>query len=885
MQQEFPGLDSHQSSSTQNNADNASLEEVLKGIGNSSSEFRNCTIITPNQPLAQQLNRIRLQSLDTTSAKAGNIKVLHALLAESAISSTTYPLATETQLLFLWQIALEKTQSDFPELDAKTLAPQALSAWQDLKRYELRVDELRTAEVGQLVRFSDSVKEFETLLQRKKLSTVELEIEARISAKTDTEKAQTAYLYAFIEPPPPLFKRWLKLHFKKIDTCAYLAKPNAEGFLYTAEDGASELAAAGQWASEVLKEQRDAKVAIVHTHLGEDINRAVRLVTTELQDDIEFSLSLKPPLSNLGPIACALDLLKLNQHQLDYALARRIIQSPFWSNFESEYDQRSEWETALCHMQSRQIKPQQFVGLLSENVSEPATSLARRLLKLSDTKRRSSSKRSPLDWAELFHEQLGVLNWPGTTDHKNGDLLLEDWYDLLHEFAQLGAVSGDIDLNQALRELQRCCNRRRTSAGAAHPGVRLLDTIEGAADYTHLWVVGMSNTQWPASATPNPLLPVNLQRKKELPRSSPEHETRLAQELTHRALAAGNQVVFSYSAISDGLDQKPSSLLPALVDLQTPQLASPINVDLTSLSFEVVDTEFAPPLEESEKHVTGGASLLRAMAASPFYAFAQWRLGASALPEPKTGLDPAERGTLVHWVLDSIWNKLGSSAALAAMNETEIESLCDGIAKQELQRWQQRHGWLTQAYQDLEVARLSRLAQRWLQLEAERSPFKVRESETHLEAKLGALHFNLRLDRLDELENGSLILIDYKTGQNISKENWLELPPAEPQLPLYAISLDEQPSAICFAQLRPDQMRMAGIGQQAYESGFYEIDHWDELIELWRSSLSALAAEYESGLARVDETDSGFNRADPFASLHRMSEYDQLTEWLEQKYD
>ena len=874
------------SESKQPQAANASIEEVLQGIEDQDSTFRNCIILTPNHALAQQLYGMRLKGLNRNNNRAGNIKVLNSFLTESIGNLATCPLGTSTQLLFLWQMALEKTQSDFPELDFKTLAPQALSAWQNLKSYRVTQDELRTAEIGQLVRFSDSIKAFEALLKQKKLSTIELEITRVLSSKPAIENPQSrCYLYGFIEPPPPLFQSWLECNFETLEGIPFLSKKNSQSFLHCAQDEASELSAAGIWAAEILKADKNAQVGIVHTQLGQELNRASRLVRDELPPDTEFSTSLKPPISQVGPIACALDLIRLNQNQLDFAAARRIIQNPFWSDFAEEYESRAKWETDLCHLQTRHIKPSQFVELLDDDDLQEGKNLAKRLLRFIETKRRRSEACLPIEWADLFHQQLAIFGWPGATNPRHNIPFLTDWYDLLQEFAQLGAVSGAITLNQALRELQRCCDKPKTDPGSSHTGVRLLNTIEGAINYTHLWIIGMNSDSWPAPTNPNPLIPISLQRNKGLPRSSPEHEIGLAQHLINRARSAANQIIFSYAAVSNGLEQKPTLLLPKLEELPSSEALNEDNPSSPLIAFESVDTEFAPPLVESEKQILGGASLLRAMAASPFDAFAQWRLGASTLPEPKTGLDAAERGTLVHWVLDAIWKRLGSSDALKSMAQSDLDALCEEISKKEVQRWQHRYGWLTKAYQDLEIERLSRLAKRWLELEAQRNVFQIRESETRLEATLGALHFTLRLDRLDELPDGSLILIDYKTGQSISKNNWLDLPPTEPQLPLYALCLETTPNAICFAQVRPDQMRLTGIGRQVYEQGIAEIEDWGEQIEKWRSSLTELATQYENGLARVDATLSGFNRKDPLAPLHRMNERIPLMEWLERHSD
>jgi hypothetical protein len=74
---------------------------------------------------------------------------------------------------------------------------------------------------------------------------------------------------------------------------------------------------------------------------------------------------------------------------------------------------------------------------------------------------------------------------------------------------------------------------------------------------------------------------------------------------------------------------------------------------------------------------------------------------------------------------------------------------------------------------------------------------------------IAGLTFDLRLDRIDRLNDGSLLVIDYKSG-DVSPKSW-ELPrPDDVQLPLYAgFALDGEKrlGGLVFAKVRPgDQM-------------------------------------------------------------------------------
>ena len=61
----------------------------------------------------------------------------------------------------------------------------------------------------------------------------------------------------------------------------------------------------------------------------------------------------------------------------------------------------------------------------------------------------------------------------------------------------------------------------------------------------------------------------------------------------------------------------------------------------------------------------------------------------------------------------------------------------------------------------------------------------------------------LRLDRVDRLDDGSIAVIDYKTGGDAEPDAWLGERPRLPQLPLYAEALGvDRVSAVAFGRVR-----------------------------------------------------------------------------------
>ena len=257
----------------------------------------------------------------------------------------------------------------------------------------------------------------------------------------------------------------------------------------------------------------------------------------------------------------------------------------------------------------------------------------------------------------------------------------------------------------------------------------------------------------------------------------------------------------------------------------------------------------------------GGAEILKLQAACGFRAFAERRLGAAELREIELGMDAAERGSIVHRVLEYFWKNTGSQAALKAMTQTEratmlAQSIEHGLrraAAASVSEWEQ-------AYIDLQRDRLWALLNPWLDLELRREPFTVKFSEEESQdVSIGPLRLNVRVDRIDVTDAGEII-VDYKTG-GAKAAQWQGERPDEPQLPLYAVLANaaepETPlTDVAFAQIRAGR-------EMAFESFLTKITSekqagkrpglsFEEQLVKWRKVLEDLARQFYRGEARVD---------------------------------
>jgi ATP-dependent helicase/DNAse subunit B len=148
--------------------------------------------------------------------------------------------------------------------------------------------------------------------------------------------------------------------------------------------------------------------------------------------------------------------------------------------------------------------------------------------------------------------------------------------------------------------------------------------------------------------------------------------------------------------------------------------------------------------------------------------------------------------------------------------------------------------------------------------ETTRIAFEVAETEAGRTVHLAGLTLDLRLDRVDRLNDGSLLVIDYKSG-NVLPSLW-DLPrPADVQLPLYAgFAIDREKEALgglVFAKLRSGNQELTGRLFDPSATLFAGLKgtsplmkHKLELEQLidWRDCIEQLARDFVDGRAEVD---------------------------------
>jgi PD-(D/E)XK nuclease superfamily len=255
---------------------------------------------------------------------------------------------------------------------------------------------------------------------------------------------------------------------------------------------------------------------------------------------------------------------------------------------------------------------------------------------------------------------------------------------------------------------------------------------------------------------------------------------------------------------------------------------------------------------------TGGAAILSQQVACPFKAFGHFQLKLHALVQDEAWLSQKLKGIAIHRILEKIWDELKTQKNLLSLNDEALTNLVRTTATNIV--FGLSHNmqfFLPKSLANLEVQRLTELILTWLGEEKQRPEFKVHALETQSLAYLGDLVIKLRLDRIDELPDGTRLVIDYKTG-NVNVKEWLEEPLGDVQLPLYVLTTSA--AGALLAEVN-NNLHFSGIVAEDVENfsevkAATQIAHrsWEDLKTFWQRNINALARDISQGIAHVVPT-------------------------------
>lgn len=674
--------------------------------------------------------------------------------------------------------------------------------------------------------------------------------------------------------------------------------------LLECEDEAEELVQVAQWAADILAQANDlsvVRIAIVVPGLESRRDEIEYALVQVFDQDYQapasprhvlpFNITAGQSLLEAPLVAAAVNLLQLNSGVIDVAQLPALLYSPFLVLGDT-LDDRLVLENHLRDLQDFTLQRSTIMSACSRTKTAQDTILCPDLLdRLQQSQQlmaASAYGKKPLAyWQQTFEKQLQIFGWPGSRALDSIEYQqLNRWYELWAQLPNLQLQAEDLSWQDALALLKFQLAQTVFQPQSRSSPLQIMGPLEAAGlPFTHLCLMSADDRQFPPLAAPNPYLPLTLQRELSMPHSSPERELLVARRLLSDFCENADNIVFSYARKSAQNEVQVSPLLRNLeaINLLRANQQSLEQVDLFSATLPVVNDAYAPELTQNER-LRGGVRILENQAICPFKAYAEHRLQARALSQPQRGISALLRGNVAHLVMELVWQQLGDQASLLAHDSLE-ELLAPALQQARAMLKRKLQARSSARLVDMEIERLRALALKWLQHERGRAGFTVRHCEYELQLNLFGRPQLLRIDRVDELADGSVILIDYKTGA-ISLSGVVAEKMSSPQLPVYALYYQDQPvSGVALARLDNRAPEWAGLGSGA-ETGIainkrskVKLVSFDELKVQWQEAIQSLEQQFIKGHAAVSPAQGATScRYCQLQALCRVSEIGQQTE-------
>jgi ATP-dependent helicase/nuclease subunit B len=791
-------------------------------------------------------------------------------------------LLNQQQQQCLWEEQIENSSrgTTLELLQLSKTAEKALQAHRLLNEYDLSLDDQQLTEDQRIFHswqrsYQEQCRQHEWLDQGS--------LPKRICSALENgqiDVPQQVVLVGFDQLSPDLLRlmKTIRAAGGCCDELSLQSEPAGRIVSYAARDSHHEIESAARWVRYLL-DQGAESIGVVVPDLQvrrRQIERIFReqidpVATASLHDDEAiFSLSLGGPLAEQGVVYAALECLGIGR-QLTLDLISFLLRTPYLAAANKETDSRARFDQKLRSFRQQKFK---LTGLQSLLEGKPELVGFLQILKKVQANQQVNNKVLPGVWAARFADELHCLGWPGDRSLASSEYqAIKVWQEkALSALVALDPLLPPINRQRAFNLLCRISKDIEFQLEGPTGSVQVLGMLESSGlDFQHLWVMGMGETVLPARPQPNPFIPLKMQQLHDMPHASATRELQFAEQVIARLKSASDDIVFSFPRRDGACDLRPSTLIPPC----NPEIFPPLAEfqDLTFLLQSRNDTleslaDWRGP-RLTKGLVEGGTSLLKDQAHCPFRAFFHHRLHAQRFAEPVPGISPMARGDLVHLVLEEIWKQLQDHTNLLALEEQERSELVQSQVTAVLNSYFADRSAPAEQLLQLEAERVAILVQEWLEnVEMKRDFFQVLETEQQHVEKIGALQIRLQVDRIDQLENGHRIVIDYKTGADLHAEEFLSQPLIEPQLPIYAVANpDLEPDGVAFAQLRRGDCRLLGVvkekgllGRVRELSSYVQaealgISTWSELLVFWREQLNQLAEDFVAGEAVVKPYD------------------------------
>jgi len=497
-------------------------------------------------------------------------------------------------------------------------------------------------------------------------------------------------------------------------------------------------------------------------------------------------------------------------------------------------------------------------------------------------------KRNPSGWIKAFdmylkNIQSSLLNPKDAFEES----IYEVWNKTSETIASLDNLMGEISIQEMLDVLQYYL--KKTTHQHQHQGNFKIDILgfhESVYEkYDATWIMNLNEHHWPIPHQYNPFIPIKIQHDRHISTHEKRHLN--ASKILDKFIHTSPFVTLSYAKKMGEEEIFPS---PTLYSFVSSKLLEDTNFKYKK---NKLNHEFIEYIEDNtsnkievQKTVKSGIKLLEAQSICPAWAFYEFRLGAKQIEdEDEENLTTRLRGNLFHKTLEEFWTEYKSSSLVSALNEKELSKKIQEITHKNISVEKKNYPRILSEFFNIEEMRLISYLEKWIHHELKRGDFEVKETEKNIPIHLGCLNFNIKIDRIDEV-NQNNIVIDYKSGTTKTLNEWFLNAYGELQMPFYALFASNKPiDAIAIGVINAAKPQWIGIGrdkdllQGIKDSTATQYQSWDDLIGFWKCRIDDAIKSYESGNAAVKftrEKDIAYCQVKPILRLpERILQFEQ----------
>ena len=655
--------------------------------------------------------------------------------------------------------------------------------------------------------------------------------------------------------------------------------PAAAVSIATADDDEHELALIADWCRGHLEQDPDRRLLIIDAKLRQRRRQYERVLSQALSPSewlshdarafsTFFSIEGGQPLTDFPLIAHALMTLRLLTSRLRFDEVVLWLRMPFLDQ-PGDVFAGAAFEATIREGHKLEFSAASLAAVLERRTDDASRALAARLRQ--GLALLGNDHRSAHEWAARLLAALRAVGWHGSRPLRSDEQQTVDrWYSLLDEFSALGNWLPRATATEAVATLADLARERSFDPASVAAPVTLSDSQDDPlVRYDGVWVAGLDAGQWPPPPRPDVFIPLRLQVAAGIPAASAAGQSARARESLAAWRAATPALICSWAKLDGDAHRTASPLLARIANLGVH--APPRRAGLPPLASRMQ----APQLEKFDDSagvrvntafiVPGGVTPLRLQAECGFHAYGEMRLMAERMEVPRPGIDPRDRGKLLHKALELVWSKFdahfltlaGSDAlsrgpAIADSVRAAITHVYHGHVPPELQLAVER-----------EALRLERLIEALFQEEARRATFHIESLEALRQVTIAGGTFEVRIDRIDSLQGGGYAILDYKTGEP-RPLRWSAESVRDPQLLAYLLA-ERGRDVQALANIALTRGRARFVGKAA-RTGLLpdvgglnpnkvpaaQIDAaWHADLEGWLGALHGVAQRYLHGEAPV----------------------------------